>query len=338
MKIKSRIEYISFSSIKNTKKECKSKNINYFNVKQKYSKKVIEEINFIIDLVGQDWTIEEFPNKIDWNGLSSNSPYVLVNSTEERTFGHAFPSSNFKLSEEFIRTFKDRVNWEQISYHQNLSENFIREFHERLNWNRLLGKQKLSEDFLREFHDRLDWNVVCVNQELSENFIRDFQSDVNWLLISQYQKLSLKFIYEFKYRVYNNAIARNQRLSESFIRRMDVFIGRGIFANSSWRCWWANVSENQKLSESFIREHKNKVDWHYISMCQKLSESFIEEFKNKIIWHQLSINKCIRNFSPEFILRHQDKLDWSLVLFDFKPILRKQGKKFEIVLKDLETP
>ncbi len=40
-----------------------------------------------------------------------------------------------KLSENFIREFKDKVNWYNISYSQKLSENFIREFKDNVNWN-----------------------------------------------------------------------------------------------------------------------------------------------------------------------------------------------------------
>jgi len=41
-------------------------------------------------------------------------------------------SAREKLSEEFIREFKDRVNWHYISLTQKLSEGFIREFIEKL--------------------------------------------------------------------------------------------------------------------------------------------------------------------------------------------------------------
>ena len=38
------------------------------------------------------------------------------------------------LSDEFIREFQDRVNWDCISAKQQLSEGFIREFEDKVDW------------------------------------------------------------------------------------------------------------------------------------------------------------------------------------------------------------
>ena len=43
-------------------------------------------------------------------------------------------SSRQKLSESFIREFRDKVNWWNISMYQNLSEEFIYEFRDKVNW------------------------------------------------------------------------------------------------------------------------------------------------------------------------------------------------------------
>jgi hypothetical protein len=43
-------------------------------------------------------------------------------------------STSSKLSEEFIREFKDLFHWNEIRYHHNLSDDFLIEFQDRLNW------------------------------------------------------------------------------------------------------------------------------------------------------------------------------------------------------------
>ena len=169
-------------------------------------------------------------------------------------------SKHQSLSEDFIREFKDRVDWMSISSYQHLSEDFIREFKDRVDWYNISAYHHLSEDFIREFKDRVDWFYVSVNQHLSEDFIREFKDRVDWMSIFSYQHLSEDFIREFK--------------------------DRG--------CWY-NISTYQRLSEDFIREFKGKVDWAYISKYQRLSEDFIEEFKNWVnmrlitnSWHYIS--------------------------------------------------
>ena len=102
-----------------------------------------------------------------------------------------------KLSEDFIREFSDRIDWEYISYQQKLSENFIREFSNKVDWNGISYRQKLSEKFIREFSDKVDWKHISYRQKLSEDFIREFKDRVNWREISENQKLSEDFVEEF---------------------------------------------------------------------------------------------------------------------------------------------
>ena len=50
----------------------------------------------------------------------------------------------------------DKVNWIDISCHQNLSENFIREFQDKVYWTYISCHQKLSEKFIIEFQDKIN--------------------------------------------------------------------------------------------------------------------------------------------------------------------------------------
>ena len=69
-------------------------------------------------------------------------------------------STNKKLSEDFIREFKDKVYWSSISVYQKLSEDFIREFKDEVSWDYISSNQKLSEDFIREMKDYVDWDDI----------------------------------------------------------------------------------------------------------------------------------------------------------------------------------
>ena len=103
--------------------------------------------------------------------------------------------------ENFIRKFKDKVDWSRISQYKKLSEDFIREFKDKVDWKRISRYQKLSEDFIREFKDQVNWERISLCQTLSEDFIREFKDKVDWDYISCYQKLSEDFIREFKDRL-----------------------------------------------------------------------------------------------------------------------------------------
>ena len=63
---------------------------------------------------------------------------------------------------------------DQISVYQELSEEFIREFADRVDWQRISIYQRLSEGFIREFADRVDWLQISKYQELSDEFIKEY--------------------------------------------------------------------------------------------------------------------------------------------------------------------
>ena len=93
-----------------------------------------------------EFEITDITNEIDWIHISRQ-----------------------KLSEEFIKKFQDKVNWQYISLKQNLSEEFIREFQDKVSWFEISIDQKLSEEFIREFQDKDDWIILSQN---IKNYLR----------------------------------------------------------------------------------------------------------------------------------------------------------------------
>jgi hypothetical protein len=86
----------------------------------------------------------------------------------------------YKLSEEFIREFKEKVVWEDIFTYQVLSMCFIEEFKDKIkDFDRLFMYQDLSEDFIRRFKHRVDWYYIFRNQNLSEAFLIEFMNNID---------------------------------------------------------------------------------------------------------------------------------------------------------------
>jgi hypothetical protein len=97
-------------------------------------KSVKKEIEFLIQELDLNCSVEEFKDKVSWYCISKYQ----------------------NLSEEFIREFQDKINWWNISQYQKLSEGFIREFKEKVSWGCISKYQKLSENFIREFKLKID--------------------------------------------------------------------------------------------------------------------------------------------------------------------------------------
>jgi len=99
--------------------------------------------------------------------------------------------------------------WEKISCYQKLSEAFIREFKNEVYWIYISSYQKLSEAFIGEFKDKVSWYYISYSQKLSEEFIRELKDKVIWECISDHQKLSGRFIDEFIDYMYYEKSFRN---------------------------------------------------------------------------------------------------------------------------------
>lgn len=86
---------------------------------------------------------------------------------------------------------------------------------------------------------------------------------------------------------------------------------------------WLWVSSDSILSEAFVEKHMDKLNWRNMLNNQVFSESFLEKhiFKwggDKQNWVNLSHNfKSEFAVSPDFYLRHLDKIDESLLLDDY---------------------
>ena len=64
-----------------------------------------------------------------------------------------------------------KIDWNKISVRQKLSEGFIKEFKDKINWKFISGCQTLTEAFIKEFQDKDSWYKISFHQELTESFI-----------------------------------------------------------------------------------------------------------------------------------------------------------------------
>jgi hypothetical protein len=66
------------------------------------------------------------------------------------------------------------------SYFQTLSEDFIREFKEKVDWGCISAKQNLSNDFLLEFGSKIKWNTYFSHQEADFSIMEEFISQTDY--------------------------------------------------------------------------------------------------------------------------------------------------------------
>lgn len=235
------------------------------------------------------------------------------------------------LSEDFMRQYKDFLNWTELSLRQEMSEEFIYEMKDKVDWRHILNRSLLSETWLRNHADEINWkSLSSSNQTLSNEFLREFQDKIEWDRFSYYRRgFDNKFVEEFAQKLEWCGMARKAKMSERCIRQ-HMFEMRNSYS------FWSDISEYQTLSEQFMEDFANHINWRLCSIHQKMSESFIEKWKNKVDWRFVTTNNVL---SEEFIDKHVKDFSndfgyvfWSRMLKQQK-LSRKFMRKYKKKIK-----
>lgn len=82
---------------------------------------------------------------------------------------------NEELSIDFIREFKDKIDWHNVSCWQHLSEKQIEEFKDQLDWWYISKKQNYSLSFIEKWKEKLDWFWVVLRKKKDKKFMDKYR-------------------------------------------------------------------------------------------------------------------------------------------------------------------
>ncbi|MGD1841924.1 MAG: hypothetical protein ACFB0B_13670 [Thermonemataceae bacterium] len=118
-----------------------------------------------------------------------------------------------ELSENFLQTFEQSIDWPSVAKYQRLSESFIEEYKYLLNWKDIRKYQKhLSDQYLAK---HAKFKLEEEYARMTENFLRELADEarLDWQYVSQYSKLSERFIEDFKQKLEVIALRQNTLLT-----------------------------------------------------------------------------------------------------------------------------
>lgn len=174
------------------------------------------------------------------------------------------------LTEDFMRDFKDKLDWDTISLCQTLGSTFIDEFADLLNWSIMSETQMLTIDQMQNYAPNLHWNGVSKFQVLTPEFIVKYKHMLNWDSLPQYQTITAEILSKCKsYANWNIVCMYTQLTCDEWENFIDYVR-------------WTIISRYQTLTEDFIRKYSDKVDWEQIAYYQTLSDEFKLEFAEKL--------------------------------------------------------
>ena len=145
----------------------------------------------------------------------------------------------------------DMLDWEHIA-RQELTVDFIREFKEYLNWDIITNNFLSSEVFIREFKDNVVWDTISsrmkFRNEYDYDFFEEFVDRFNWIKISRWGNMDEYFVIKFEEHLDWNIISSVQGLTEYLIRRFNHKIN------------WENFDRNYHVPQELREELKDEYN------------------------------------------------------------------------------
>ncbi len=139
------------------------------------------------------------------------------------------------------------TNWDDMSK-RKWSEDFIETFADRLNWEQLVLYNKMSMSFIRKHLDKLDLVTLARCQELDEDFIREHAWNEEFLKEAiSHQSYTVEFAREY-------GIEFRKQLGKDFLRRRPLPNERVYQEFSNSFNWWY-LSKQSKLTPHFIERY-----------------------------------------------------------------------------------
>ncbi len=115
----------------------------------------------------------KFKNRLCWDTIfeTQQPSEDFIRQYQDHISSWGLLWGSFQIfSDEFMIEFHmtlDEESWNSISHRQKLSPNFIRRFRDKLDWDFLCQCIKFSEESIKEFEDYIYWKKIFEYQTLS---------------------------------------------------------------------------------------------------------------------------------------------------------------------------
>jgi len=205
-------------------------------------------------------------------------------------------SEEAKLSEDFIRKFKDKVDWEKISRYQKLSCSFICEFWEKVNWEEISTYQQsivdeADEEFINRFSGMFWWGRIANHLRLSKEFVKIAKKYLYKYMIHEKQKFSEELIQELSDNGHIKSSLYCDECREELSPYFDYVRVEEI--NGELKVFCEDCEDNcLKCLICKKYQHIKNLKYDYekgIEVCRKCIKKYYKNEKNKL--SNINLNK-----------------------------------------------
>lgn len=95
----------------------------------------------------------------------------------------------FKLSDDFIKEYKDKVDWAVITkdYMNDMSLEFMSDMGSYIRWDIMCRGMELDIDIVRAHEVDMDWSYISRYWRIDIDLFREFSHKIRWDIVSRYR-------------------------------------------------------------------------------------------------------------------------------------------------------
>ena len=126
--------------------------------------------------------LKRCPDRLDWSQVCRNSQ--MSEDLMEILYEYLDYEAICEYQNLSVRFIEDHLNdlklyMTTICDNQVLSQDFMREYKDIVDWSAISRSQRLSESFMEEMKDYIDWTWASYKQKMSAHFIETHLDDIN---------------------------------------------------------------------------------------------------------------------------------------------------------------
>ena len=150
-------------------------------------------------------TLAKFMTEEEFNSLNEKEQKAVEkdSSLYRSVFNWTYLTLDLR-SENAVRTFADRVDWNIVSnFVGNFSDKFFEDFKDKLNWMNVIVRNTLSKDKLLKYMDYINWETASAFQDnIDEEVIEavmatNHKDEIDWIRLFIHHKFNEEFMKKY---------------------------------------------------------------------------------------------------------------------------------------------
>ena len=281
-------------------------------------KRYLDSILGRIDLT---WDIIQRYSEIDWTYrcLSLYAPLDYIIEYTALPWDYNIISERKDLDIEFIKLYKDNLNWKLISENVDMSD-VINNPELPWNWKAISSNKKVTQDDLIE-NPQCEWDYSKLSNHIDINFVYS-NIDLSWNYSVLSERVNINFILQNPTMPWDfSRMSSNPTLTIQYI--LD-------HPNNEWR-WCSIINNNnmydllnhnihmkdfeafQRIYPDYCIENYPVHDLNWKMLSYHVSLDILNKYPD-LPWYNISMNV---NMTMDYVLKHPlYKWNYTILLFD----------------------